>query len=522
MIKVPEYKKDKKTIRLISFNLFIFFIAIYLLTASGLNFYNTDASQLRFEVTRSIVEDRDVTITQGVVGLIGADGRKYAWVGIGSSILSVPFYMIGKVLGIPPENTVSFMNQLFGAATIIIIFMFLISLGYTKHASLLVSVFYGLGTIAWPLTKQPFDHTTETFFILLSIYCMYLYVNRGKFSNLIFSACSLGFAFITRQTSIFIMPPLFILMLISVSREYDFKASLRLMIKNVILFSLSLLPFLGLFFWYNYYRFGSIFETGYQLVAERSGLDFFTGTPLLTGLSGLLISPGKGYFYYSPIAVLFFFSISSFIRKHLWLGISFIFIIISYLLFLSKNIYWHGDMAWGPRYIFALTTLFVIPIAEIFESDIWRKKKILRRVVYCIFVVSFIVQIAAVSVDFLYYFSDLQFNKKVNFNRVPGDGFMIVVTPPRETYFMWGRSPIPAQFRFIYEISGKMKYYKYSENIHDTAAIDRYKLTPGMNVYDFWWLYKYFIYGAYSGFFIAAVLILLVVLSGIRLYKLTR
>jgi hypothetical protein len=85
------------------------------------------------------------------------------------------------------------------------------------------------------------------------------------------------------------------------------------------LFALAFLPFLGLSFWYNFYRFGSIFETGFSLIARRLGLDFFAGTPFLTGLGGFLISPGKGFFYYSPVAILFFFSISLF-KRHMGLA----------------------------------------------------------------------------------------------------------------------------------------------------------------------------------------------------------
>ena len=316
--------------------------------------------------------------------------------------MAVPFYVVGKIIG-NPEVAVSLMNQLFGAATGVLIFFFAIALGYSRRASLLVAIFYGLGTIAWPLAKQPFDHIVETFFILLSVYFVYQHSVNKRGSYLTFSAFSIGFAFITRPTSILVIPPLFIFLFMSYVKEYDLRGVIKSLIKDVVLFSIAFLPFVCLSLWYNYYRFGSVFETGYELVSERTGLSFFTGTPLLTGLTGFLISPGKGYFYYSPIAVLFFFSIWSFFKKHYWLGVSFIFIIISYLLFLSKNIYWHGDWAWGPRYILVLTPFFVIPIAEVFESTLW-KKKLLRVVVCSILAVSIIIQIAAVSVDFQKYF----------------------------------------------------------------------------------------------------------------------
>ena len=306
--------------RFIVFNLFIFFLSIYLLTAAGTNFYNMDTSILRLQVAKSLIESSDLSVPDG---LKGVDGRHFSWFGIGSALLAVPFYIIGKLIGVP-EIAVSMMNQLFGAATVVLIFLVTLFLGYSKRASLLIAFFYGLGTMAWPLAKQPFDNIIEIFFILLSVYCIYLYCVKKKVLLLLLSAFSLGCAFVTRTTSVLVIPALFILLIVHCSKVSGFKSTVKLMTRDIVLFSIVFLPFLGLSLWYNYYLFGSIFETGYQLISTRCGIDFFTGTSLLTGQQGFLVSPGKGFFYYSPVAVLFFFSIKGFIKRHKGLGISFI------------------------------------------------------------------------------------------------------------------------------------------------------------------------------------------------------
>ena len=74
------------------------------------------------------------------------------------------------------------------------------------------------------------------------------------------------------------------------SKELDIKTVSVGLTKKIILFFIVFSPFLALTFWYNFYRFGSIFETGYSLMSERLGLDFFTGTPIWVGLSGFLLS----------------------------------------------------------------------------------------------------------------------------------------------------------------------------------------------------------------------------------------
>ena len=515
---MSEHYYKNNAAKFIAFNLFLFFIYIYFLTASGPGFYHGyDLWQLRLEVMKSIVERFDISVPESI-GIIGSDGRAYSLDSIGSALLGLPGYLAAEIIGIKPEVIISTMNQVFGAGIVVLVFLFCISLKYTMRASLLVSLLYGLGTITWPLAKQPFDHTIETFFILLSVYLIYLYVTDKKISLLLLSAFSLGLSFLTRPTSVLIIIPLFIVIAFSCGKKSSLRESFTLLGRDTIVYVIALLPFICIFFWYNYCRFGSVFETGYSLKAERLGIDFFTGTPLLTGLGGFLISPGKGFFYYSPVALLFFFSIKSFIKKYPDLGISFVLIILSYLLFLSKNIYWHGDWAWGPRYLLALTPFFIIPTAEIFESSIWQKK-LLRVVVFSIFIVSIVVQIAAVSVDYRKYFFNLYVEEDVKFTSARGNGVQTVYEPPSETYFDWHKSPIRAQFKFISEMAKGIKDHKYLSLPADAANAEKIKANPIMNMFDFWWLYEYFFYKNYWGIVIALVLFLLAVYTAFKLWK---
>jgi len=512
--------KENKEERPIAFKLFVFFIVIYLLTASGLNFYHIDASELHIEVTRSLIERFDLSVPE-TVGMRGADGRYYSWLGIGSALLAVPFYIIGKLIG-SPEIGVSIMNQIVGAATVALIFLFSVSLSYSKRTSVLIAVFYGLATMAWPYAKQPFDNVVETFFVLLSVYQVYLYTMHKKKRYLLLSAISLGVAFITRMTSILVILSLIIMMIMYYLRHPDSKTSMRMISRDFLLFSLAFLPFIGLTLWYNHYRFSSIFETGYSLRAAHTGIDFFTGTSLLTGLSGFLISPGKGFFYYSPVAILFFFGIKSFFKRHLKLALCFILIILSYLLFLSKNIYWHGDWAWGPRYLLVITPFLIIPFAELLESEIWLKNRFPRMIVYLIVAVSLIIQLGAICVDFNKYFITLRFMEKIKFTEVQADGVQPLFEPPIETYFNWHESPILAQFRFIHDIAREMKNYRYSKLPDNTTLENKFRADPVLNVFDFWWIYHYFVNGSYSGFIVALLLLLIAIYYASRLRKLSR
>jgi hypothetical protein len=195
---------------------------------------------------------------------------------------------------------------------------------------------------------------------------------------------------------------------------------------------------------------------------------------------------------------------------------------ISYLLFLSKNIYWHGDWAWGPRYILALTPFFIIPLAELFDSHAWGKRKFIRLAIYSIFILGLIIQIAAVSVDFQKYFLQLHYEKKVKFTEKHGNGALPIVEPPADTYFDWHKSPILAQFISIHEIAKGIKNYRYSELPDDTTNAERIKARVFMNVFDFWWLYKYYVDGSYSGFVGAFILLIIAVYTSVRIWQMSR
>lgn len=419
----------------ISIKLFVFFLAIYLLTFSVYSYYFVDVSQARIDVARSIIERFDLTVPSGT-GIVGDDGRDYSWFGIGSVLISLPFYLIAKMAGISPINIVSLMNLLFGAATAVLIFYFVTILGYSRRASICTAIIYGLGTMAFYYAKDPSDHILENFFIILSVYYMFRYIENRQAGCIFKSGGALGVACLTRPTSFIVILPLVLMLGIRHAKQQaSFKVLISHLARDVKYFILGILPFLGIFLWYNYYRFGSIFETGHSLIAARTGLVFFSGTPLVRGLAGFLVSPGKGFFYYSPITLLFFIALKPFMRRHLELALCFVSLILIYVMFYAKNIYWHGN-GWGPRYLFSITPFLVIPIAALLDHVNHKKEKTKVIVIYALFVLSFFVQIAAVSVNPSKYYIDLQINNNIKFTVAKGHGVQPIVCPPDEIFLI--------------------------------------------------------------------------------------
>jgi hypothetical protein len=518
---MPKGLSEGEKIRFTAIYLFAFVTCVYFISLS--TFFAIDQYISRYEVAKSIVERFDLSIPEGSEGVTGIDGKTYSLYGLGWPILAVPLYMIGKVFGHYSFTNVFLLNPMAGSATVTLVFLFSIALGYSRRSSLVVAIFYGFGTFAWPMAKHPFDHTVETLFILLSVYFMYLHNSKNANMQLILSALCFGFAINTRLVSILALPALLVMMGAGCGVSWRFVDNSKVFFRKIAIFVLVLLPFAGLVLWYNYYRFGSIFETGFQMLAAKTGLDFFSGTPFLTGLRGFLTSPGKGFFYYSPIAIFFFFTIVPFYKKHRWPAISFLLLILSYLLFLSRNVYWHGDWAWGPRYLLAITPFVILPITELLDSVRWRKNNPLTVLpVYVVFILSILIQTLAISVNIYNYFYQLQIGQNVQFTRVQGEGDLEIKEPPPEVHFDWTKSPILMQLKDIKRIGTKITKYRNEELPQNATDLEKIKALPSMHIFDFWWVYMFYMDRSYKGFIAISVLLIVAGISGLRMIKFCR
>ncbi len=183
-----------------------------------------------------------------------------------------------------------------------------------------------------------------------------------------------------------------------------------------------------------------------------------------------------------------------------------------------------GFPSWMPkgiRWVLIITPFLIIPIAELIESKTWGMKLSMRAFVYFLVAVSFIIQIAAVSVYFQKYFFHLMSDKNEKFSIVRGVGVQLIIEPATENYFHWHKSPILAQFRFIYRIAHNLNDYQFSELSKDATENETIKADPRLNIFDFWWLHKYFLNGSYSGFIEALLLLLIAIYCASRLRQLS-
>jgi hypothetical protein len=107
----------------------------------------------------------------------------------------------------------------------------------------------------------------------------------------------------------------------------------------------------------------NLVKWGTWIISPMTAQSFLLHGSLRSGLVGLLFSPGAGLFAYSPLLLLLPLWLQRFWREHRAETLTIFAIAASFLLLCGRFELWHGLWsAPGPRYLFALTPLLLLPL----------------------------------------------------------------------------------------------------------------------------------------------------------------
>jgi hypothetical protein len=399
------------SIRKVAPILFVFLSILYSITAGG-HLYSQD-EEVFYYVTEGLVERGEPSIPKvpSAGSIEGRDGKNYGVYELSQSVLAIPFYWVGKWLAgfYPPifrefftRFAVSFFSVPLTALTVVLLLVFAKQLGFSRKTSLLLALAFGVATIVWPYATFFFRAASQTLGLLASILALYMYKKSGRTWWLVLAGGVFGLAASIKIMTLLAMPGV-LQYLWLISNGGDRQSRIFRFIRLAIIFGLAALPWAIFYLSYNYYRFGGVFDTGYSNIPSTR-----FDTPLYLGLYGLLLSPGRSIFWYSPPLLLVFWSARKFWERHkdeAWL---FGLICLSNILVYAVYHDWHGSASWGPRYLVPLTPLIVLPIGSWLEEDASRtyKKGVFSphdAVFVLLSVLGIVVQISAVSLYFNHY-----------------------------------------------------------------------------------------------------------------------
>jgi hypothetical protein len=146
---------------------------------------------------------------------------------------------------------------------------------------------------------------------------------------------------------------------------------------------------LGLFFGFNWLRFGSLFSLARYSMATAPTL----GSPL-AGLLGLTISPGKGALWFSPPLVLAILGGRRLFARAPALAATIAAVSIIHLLVIIHLAFFGGDWCWGPRYLIPLMPLWALAL----PFGVLSRDKV-QRLVMPLAAAGLLVQLLGISLD---------------------------------------------------------------------------------------------------------------------------
>ncbi|HEC22755.1 MAG TPA: hypothetical protein ENI95_07545, partial [Chloroflexi bacterium] len=362
----PEPAIDRR----VALALSLLLLSVYLLTSS-LGFHSIDEVSV-FSVTRSLTGHgtfdanilywtRAALGTSSVVAR-GIDGHIYSVKDVGSALLAVPLVWLAHALGTSPVRAALMLSPLLTALTGGLLYLTLVSWGYNRPTALLGGLTFGLATLAWPYAETLFTQPLAALGLLIALRGVVRAGDGGGWQAALTGGLGLGLAGIG-AVPVWVSAPVYPLYLISGATLQG--GSLRMALKRtwplLLAFGLGAGVFAAGQGAYNWARFGSPFETGYQQI----GVVRLSAQYLGVGLFGQTLSTPRGLVWYVPLALLVPFGVVPGWRSHprrllLIAGQAGLI-----LLFYSLYAEWWAGVGWGPRFLVAIMPALVLLVAPL-------------------------------------------------------------------------------------------------------------------------------------------------------------
>ncbi|MCX5900853.1 MAG: hypothetical protein NTX06_09000, partial [Proteobacteria bacterium] len=239
------------------------------------------------------------------------------------------------------------------------------------------AVVYGFGTLTWPYSGTFFSEPLASlcalaaFFVLLRN-DLHIGARSPSARRMVLAGALLGIATAAHISAILFAPFLFIYALY----PYWHSKGKRPVLSSALCFFASLGAALALLGYYNYFRFGSLLETG-RTVDPSAVLRFSYGmfASPIEGIYGLLFSSNKGLLLFSPVVVVAAFAWPRLHRLHPFLSSVLVAAIAFRIVFIASRSDWHGGFSLGPRYLLMLLPYLCLPLVLLVKDILQRGHK---------------------------------------------------------------------------------------------------------------------------------------------------
>lgn len=295
----------------------------------------------------------------------GRNGKIYGIAAIGTVLVHVPGTALAAVSHSAAPRHDTLLRPLFthlapaalGALACLLFFGLLRDLGRSARTASLCTAILACATTVWVYARMPYGEIIQVAcFVGLFRYTLRVIADPSK-RNALWLGFWAGYLFNTKYVYATAIAGAALLILWQLRKQ-------RADLKRIVLWaSVTAGPLLVLGLLYNYLRFGSITQTGYEPY-----LSWYFGGSVFDGAWGMLASANKSALLYSPPLLLALLGWPRAIRENRTLGIALAVLVVPTFIVYCTYRSWSGDYAWGPRYFVWTIPVLLVGMAWFIDS----------------------------------------------------------------------------------------------------------------------------------------------------------
>jgi hypothetical protein len=349
--------------RTTSGQLFAFFVCLYVFTCQGRT--NSYDGQSMYFTAQAIADRGTLALAHPVFGVPGRGGLSYSFYGIGMSLVELPLYLVGKLVGLAAgsksaqvaEAVTMLANPLLVALLVALAYAALRALDYPRATAVRATLVLGVATSLWPYSKtdlsEPLLALGVAVAVLGAVRLTQLWSQQSTPASVqpprtavldrwsVALGCGLGVAMLAKYIALAFVPLFCLYLTLAMPRPLRLATWLR---RQALVLAPALVAGLIVLL-VNDLRFGSPLQTGYPPGGRLFSI------PVTIGATGLLVSLTRGLLFYDPLVFVGLLALPLLLwRRPLEALLPLGLVVISLVLY-GGFVDWGGGDSWGPRYL---------------------------------------------------------------------------------------------------------------------------------------------------------------------------
>jgi hypothetical protein len=286
------------------------------------------------------------------------NGRKYGVFPLGNVVAMVPSYLGYKLLShvkaLPDRPIFAFASHLspalMMAAACALFFVMLRRRGSSPAWATGGTLIVAFATLCFVYARSPYSEALQTLVLVWLVERTLAMGDRPTVVGLAWLGVAAGVLVNSKLVNVLFLPLVAWYVITCAQRRGQLGVVWRALPFVIAIFA----ELTAIALWHNWLKTGSVWDSGYQI---KHGV--FSGD-LVAGVYGLLLSPGKSAFLYSPPLILALLGARTAWQRRRDETLLVAGVIAVSVLFNAKFRHWHADYCWGPRHLTAVTPLAIL------------------------------------------------------------------------------------------------------------------------------------------------------------------